>query len=284
MSFSLRICKNPTTDLLRDTFKATPVNPPESSVQPLLVFALKPGGSAQKRGHFQHLLADDAPLQLEVSQNRVSDTALERTQSVDLDFGINIMEALLKGFKIDAAPVNAALKNARQISFSFTNIYRHSIDINQLGKQLIGRHLDIQNPALSIFTDPTDPWQMLLVTDVLVSNEIAINAEKSTDGSLDINLEALQAYITGANLKVKASKKQGDTIVFEGEEQLTFAFSCVRVIVEAGTGRLGLGETINPRSGRGGEYESAREVTAPVEYAELDEDARRPGFFSFEEA
>jgi hypothetical protein len=283
MPFSLRICKNPTTDLLRDTFKATPVNPPESSVQPLLVFALGSDGKAQKRGQFQHLLADDAPLQLEILKNRVSDTALERTQAVDVNFGVNIMEALLKGFKIDAAPVNAALKNAREISFSFTNIYRHAIDINQLGKELIGRHLDIQNPALSIFTDPTNPWQMLLVTDVLVSNELAINAEKSSEGSLELDLTALEAYIAGANLKVKANKKQGSTIVFEGEEQLTFAFSCVRVTVEAGTGRLGLGETINPRSGDRKGFESTREVTVPVEFAELDDDARRPGFFSFED-
>ena len=111
MAFKLRVCKNKTTDLLRNTFHATPVTPPESTIRPLFVLS-RLDGKVSRRGDLKFLFPKKyhKALNLEFSRNRVADTSLQRTQKVDMGMGVQIMGALLQGFKIDTAPVTAALR------------------------------------------------------------------------------------------------------------------------------------------------------------------------------
>lgn len=251
MGFQLRICRNNTTDLLRQTFHATPVTPPESTIQPLFVLS-RLDGKVSRRGDLKFLFPKKyhKSLNLEFSRNRVADTALQRTQKVDMGMGVQIMGALLQGFKIDTAPVTAALSGAREISFSFTNIERVSVDVNELGAVLSGKHLDLENASAKIFLGSDGPSEMLLVTDVLSSNMMAVNTESTSGQDFKINLEALQAAIASANLDVKVKKHQESSIVFQGETPLTFAFSCIRVYVDEQTGALTLGESVEVRRAR----------------------------------
>lgn len=281
MAFRLRICRNQTTDLLRNTFHATPVTPPESTIQPLFVLS-RTDGKISRRGDLKFLFPKKyhKALNLEFSHNRVADTALQRTQKVDIGMGVQIMGALLQGFQIDTAPVTAALRGAKEISFSFTNIERVSVDVNELGAVLSGKHLDLQNASAKIFLGTESPSEMLLVTDVLSSNMMAINTESTNSQDFKINLDALESAIASADLKVKVKKQQNQSIVFQGEAALTFAFSCIRVYVDGQTGALTLGESIEVRAAR---EERGLEMAPPKqEYVQLDDDAMTPGFLSWD--
>jgi len=279
MGFKHRMCKNKTTDLLRDTFHATPVTPPESSIRPLFVLS-RLDGKVGRRGDLKFLFKKKhhKSLNLEFSHNRVADTALQRTQKVNMDLGVHIMGALLQGFKIDAAPVSAALKGCKEISFSFTNIERVSVDINQLGAALADRCCDLTNASAKIFTAASGAAEMLLVTDVLSSNMLAINTESTSGHDFKIKMDALEAAIASADLKVKVEKHQESSIVFQGEEALTFAFSCIRVQVDPQTGALSLGETVEVRAARG----LASPKSPKRNYVLLDDDAMAPGFLSWD--
>ncbi len=283
MGFQLRICRNNTTDLLRQTFHATPVTPPESTIRPLFVLS-RLDGKVSRRGDLKFLFPKKhhKSLNLDFTHDRVADTALQRTQKVDMSLGVQIMGALLQGFKIDTAPVTAALSGAREISFSFTNIERVSVDVNELGAVLSGKHLDLQNASAKIFLDEEGASEMLLVTDVLSSNMMAVNTESTSGHDFKINLEALQASIASANLDVKVQKHQENSIVFKGETPLTFAFSCIRVYVDPQTGQLTLGESVEVRRAR--EAVSGVESTPPPpEFVQLDDDPLTPGFLSLDE-
>lgn len=282
MGIKMRMCKNKTTDLLRDTFHATPVTPPESIIQPLFVLS-RLDGKITRRGELKFLFPkkNHKGLKLKFSHNRVADTALQRTQKVGMDMGVHIMGALLQGFKIDTAPVSAALQGCKEISFSFTNIERVSVDINELGAALSGKFCDLKNASTNVFTVVDGAAEMLLVTDVLSSNMLAINTESTNGHDFKIKLDALQSAIASADLKVKVEKHQENSIVFQGEEALTFAFSCIRVTMDPQTGALSLGEAVEVRAARG---ERGLEKRSPPkkEYVLLDEDAMAPGFLSWD--
>jgi len=280
MAFKLRICKNKTTDLLRNTFHATPVTPPESTIRPLFVLS-RLDGKISRRGELKFLFPkrNHKALDLQFSHNRVADTALQRTQKVDMDMGVKIMGALLQGFHVDAAPVAAALHGARKISFSFTNIERVSVDVNELGAALSGKKLDLKNASAKIFMGTDGPSEMLLVTDVLSSNMMAINTESTSGHDFKIKMEALEASIASAKLDVRVQKHEESSIVFQGVEALTFAVSCIRVRVGPATGMLTLGESVEVRASRKRKLESP--PPAP-KYEQLDEDAMTPGFLSWD--
>lgn len=280
MAFRLRICRNNTTDLLRDTFHATPVTPPESTIRPLFVLS-RLDDKVSRRGDLKFLFPKKyhKSLNLEFNRNWVADTALQRTQKVNMDLGVQIMGALLQGFQIDTAPVTAALHGAREISFSFTNIERVSVDVNELGAVLSGKHLDLENASAKIFLG-TDASEMLLITDVLSSNMMAVNAESTSGQTTKINLDALEAAIASAQLNVRVKKHQESSIIFQGETPLTFAFTCIRVYVDGQTGALTLGESVEVRAAR--EARGPESVPPPQEYVQLDDDAITPGFLSWD--
>lgn len=279
MPFKIRICKNKTTDLLRNTFHATPLTPPESTIRPLFILS-RHNGKIGRLGFLKELFdkTDQTGLNPKPLTGIVADTALERTQKVDFDLGVNIMGALLKGFNLDSSPVKLALNGAREISFSFTNIQRHYIDQLKLGKSLAGKQVDLNNSALKSYIRPKDKAQMLLVTDVLASNSLAVNVESTHSQDFKIQLSPIENFIANAKLGVKASQHQAKSIEFEGPENLTFAFSCVELEIDPVTGILSLGLPVGLESTRGaGEPE-----TVQPNYVDLDDDPATPGFLELD--
>lgn len=280
MGFKLRICKNKTTDLLRKTFHATPLTPPESTIQPLFVLSLH-DGKIGRLGYLKELFnkEDQKGLSPKPKPTTVADTALERTQKVDFDLGVNIMGALLSGFQLDASPVKAALNGAREISFSFTNIHRYSIDLLSLGNALADKSANLKNRALQVFLDKNHSAKMLLVTDVLASNALAVNVESTHSQDFKIQLSPVENFIANAKLGVKAQQHQEKTIEFEGPENLTFAFTCVELHIDPTTGILTPGLVASG-------FESVKSAgvseDARPPYVELDDDPAMPGFLEFD--
>ena len=267
-----RICKNDITDLLRETFNAFPLRVPETRVKPLVVMGQK-GKHMDYRGELQYLLDTDEPVAVEVRESTMADTALQRSQSISIGFGIKILEGFLSGFGMSPSPLTASLQGVDKISFSFTNSKRQFIDPGQLGQALRGRNIDIQHPALGIFRGE-DPFRMLLVSDAIVSNSFTVNLEKVRENEFKASLPALQAYASDADAEIKLTTNGTRSINFKGKEDLTFAFSCLLLEMDPQTGALSIGQTVRSK-GAGG----AEEATP---YATIDEDAFEPGMIEFD--
>ncbi|MFN8302380.1 MAG: hypothetical protein U0U46_07800 [Saprospiraceae bacterium] len=279
MSFKIRICKNKTTDLLRNTFHATPLTPPESTIRPLFILS-RHNGKIGRLGYLKELFDKDkqSGLSPKPATGIVADTALERTQKVDFNLGVNILGALVKGFNLDISPVKAALNGAREISFSFTNIQRLYIDQLKLGNALAGKQVNLSNSALKSYLRPKDKAQMLLVTDVLASNSLAVNVESEHSQDFKIQMSPIESFIADAKLDVKARQHQEKTIQFEGTESLTFAFSCVELEIDPVTGILSLGLPVGLESTRG----SGEQEAMQPGYVDLDDDPAMPGFLELD--
>lgn len=277
MAFRFRICQNDTTSALRDLFNATPLRVPEASVQPLLVVAEK-NGKTDKRGELRHLLSNDAPLSLQIKEAIVSDVSLNKTRSMDWDFGFKILDGFFQGFNLPSAAIGTQLSNAKEISLSFKNVKRRYIDKNELGTALIGRSLNLSHPAAQIFQGE-DAHSMLLVTDVIISNGFAINLVKTRDNQGKIEVPAIEEIINEAKLDVKVKGNSNNSIVFEGADFLTFAFTCVKLDIQPSTGALAVGMTVVTRESKSGKGTEQVKVPQPVE---LDDDFFEPGMLEWD--
>ena len=104
--------------------------------------------------------------------------------------------------------------------------------------------------------------------------------EKSSDGSIDAKVPVLQQIASDASAKVEVKKGGNNSIVFEGEDFLTFAFSCVRLELNPDTGVLGVGLTVITRESKTpGAAPEEVEVPQPVE---LDDDLFEPGLLEWD--
>lgn len=277
MAFKIRICKNDTTTWLRETFQATPLRVPEARVQPLIVVAHQ-DRDTQFRGELNFLLKNPDAFAMDYNIDAVANVALQRTKKVDIEVGLSILDGFLQGLKMSPAAVGVALKGVKEISFSFNNVQRRWLDLGKLGLQLRNNELDLQHPAVKIFTGD-DPPTMLLVSDALVSNSFGINLESGRDDAFEAGIPAIQQYIADAKLNVKVQSTLKKSITFEGENPLTFAFSCVRLEFDPATGDISLMEAVNPKS-KG--LESNKELRAEPVAVALDEDEYEPGLLSWD--
>lgn len=277
MAFRFRICKNDTTTLLREMFKATPLRVPEARVQPLIVVAQK-DNDVQFRGELSFLLDNPEAFVMDFNTDAVADVALDRTKKVDVEVGLSILEGLLKGLNMSPAAVGVALKGVKEISFSFHNVQRRWLDLGKLGTQLKTNRLDLTHPAVKFFTGEDAPT-FLLISDAIVSNSFGINLESGRDDAFEEGVPAIEKFIADANLNVKVQSSHKKSITFQGENPLTFAFSCVRVAFEPETGAISLMEEVNPRT-RG--LESVDELPDVPLVATLDEDKFEPGLLSWD--
>lgn len=278
MSFKVRICKNDTTTLLRKHFNATPMRVPDSSVKPLLIIAEK-AGKTDKRGHLKHLLSGNPDLQTTIYNDAVANVNIQNTRSMDWEIGAKLLDGFLQGFNLPGASVIAALSDASTISLSFQNVRRLWIDKNELGTLLKGKTVDLSHPSVGIFLGE-DAQNMLLVTDVIVSNGIALNVEKSTSGNIEAKVPVLQQIASDASAKVNIKKGSDNSIVFEGEDFLTFAFSCVKLNLDSATGALSVGLTMITRESKIPNAAPEKlEVPQPVE---LDDDLYEPGLLDWD--
>jgi hypothetical protein len=144
--------------------------------------------------------------------------------------------------------------------------------LNHLGATIKSRMLDLEHPSLGIFKGE-DAVDMLLITDVIVSNSFTINQEKGREDAFDAGLPLIQEYISDLGLKVNVKSDTRKTITFEGEESLSFAFSCVRLELDSTTGAISIMESVGKSMGS--------EEAAP-EHAILDENAHRPGMLTWD--
>ncbi len=277
MAFRFRICKNDTTTLLREMFKATPLRVPEARVQPLVVVAHK-DNNIQFRGDLSFLLENPGAFVMDFNTDAVADVALERTKSIDIDVGLSILEGLLEGLKISPAAVGVALKGAKEISFSFNRVQRRWVDLGKLGLQLKTNRLDLTHPAVKIFMGE-EASTFLLISDAIVSNSFGVNLESGREDAFEAGVPAIQQFVADAKLDVRVKSSFKNNITFEGDSPLTFAFSCVRIEFDPTTGAIALMEEVNPKT-RG--LESVEELPAAPVPATLDEDEFEPGLLSWD--
>ncbi len=241
MAFFEFLCpKNNFIEELRKTFQMTPLLIPDNQTQPLKVIAHR-GRQSQILGPLESFFeGTDYVIALKPEMAEVANVSINKTGSFNIDFGFKVLEGLLGGFGVKLDPIKGALSNAKELSLSFDNLTRKSIPIATLGRELKGKKIDKQNPAMHLFLRKEKPFNMYLISSVLQSNKILIHVEKKIDDSLELTAPTI-GDLTDASIKLEEKAAKNNIIVFEGAKPLTFAFSAIELIL-APDGSLRFGE------------------------------------------
>lgn len=256
-------------DELRKTFNMTPLKVPDNQTQPLKIVAHR-GTKSTIWGPIESLFeGSNQSIDLKPEMAEVAGVSIKKTDSFNTKFGFNLLEGMLRGFGVKIEPFEASLSNAEEISLSFENVVRKTFPITTLGRELMNKKINLDNPAMNIFTRQKNQYGMYLISSVLQSNRILIHIDKKKDDSLEVGLPKLAGITEGkVNLEEKSGQKR--IIAFEGKTPLTFAFSAIELMI-AGDGSIKFGETkILKTRGAGGEEK--REI-APQEVSFIEEDA-----------
>ncbi len=231
MSF-LGLCDgDPIVNALRDVFGANIVRVPEERIKPLRVVASSDDKSSF-RGELTPLLKGNVALNIPVTTSQMADISGKRSRKVNIDLGLEILDGFLKGFGITSAEIGIKFQGASEVSFSFKNVVRNYIDIGLLGKALAGQKVEKENPAARIFFDDTD-YSFLVIDSVITSSDFLISVDKSSDSGFKLDIPTIQNIVNKANVGVQVTTTNDYDIVFKGPEHLTFAFSCVKLYLDA---------------------------------------------------
>ena len=216
---------------LRDTFRANIVRVPEERIRPLQIVAYSKGKKTSLRGNLGAMLTPDStfdPQNIAFLSSPMADVAGRSSRSVNLDVGLNILEGFLQGLSIPSAGISAQFKGVTEVSFSFQDVERIYIDINELGQKLDNQFLNRTNPASYIFFNDSD-HACLVIDSVVVSSSFAISIEKTREHDYSLDVPAIQEMVADLNTDIQIKTTAGRDLVFEGEKKLAFAFSCVRM-------------------------------------------------------
>jgi len=223
----LKLCDgDPIVKTLMEVFNASIVRVPETRVQPMSVVAAKDSKSSF-RGRLAPLLLEDDVLEVPEAKSQMTNIKGKRTKSVKTDVGLKILEGFLTGFGLPGATIGAQFAGASEVTFAFNDVVRTFVDTGVLGRQLIGKHVNKENPAAAIFFGE-DSYEFLVLDSVIGSSDFTIAVSKSNDKAFKLDLPAIQNVVKEANVGVSVSTTTNYDLTFKGPEHLTFAFSAVR--------------------------------------------------------
>ena len=255
-------------ETIRKTYNMTPLDIPDSTTQPLQVVAHR-GKESMLMGSLKELMENPNDLNLTPEMADVANVSVENTGSLNMDFGFQLLSGLLKGFGIEIKPFEFALKGAKEISIAFENVQHKSIPILKIGKALKGKTLDIENPAMNIFTRSERKFNMYLISGVLESNSILINVEKTTDDGMKVEAPDLGG-LTDVSIELKETSSKKQRIEFSDKKHLTFAFSAIELFLGP-SGTIKFGETKILKRSLDGTVQA--EDAQPEEQSLIEEDA-----------
>lgn len=224
----LNLCNNDKiVDSLRNVFHANIVAIPESRIQPLVIVAASKDTTSFRGAILPLLTKPTTFTSPQVSQSTMPNISGTKTRAINLDLGLQILGNFLKGFGIPSIDLSPSFEGASKVSFSFNNVVRFFIDINELGEHVVGSVLNKENPSASIFFQQDKPFQFYILDSAITSSDFSVNVEQSKKPGFKINLPTISQIITNANANVSVTSASTESVTFKGDKQLGFAFSCV---------------------------------------------------------
>ncbi len=229
----LSICQgDPLVETLRSLFGANIVRVPEERIEPLTVMA-----SCERkltfRGRLSHLIDGNAPNlnDIPVATSGMANISGKRTHKVTLDIGLQVLEGFLGGFGIPSTAISAKFEGASEVSFSFQDVTRFYVETNLVGQMLNGHSIDRDHVAASIFF-ADDPCDLLVIDSIITSSDFSISVDRSSNDNFRLDVPAIKKVVGELQTGVSVSTTTGYDLIFKGDKQLTFAFSCIRLVLD----------------------------------------------------
>ena len=154
----------------------------------------------------------------------------QRTDALDLSFGLSILANTLAAFGASVPSLEAAYKSAHSVQFAYTGVTSTSISPFDAGNYLAQGTLRSDNPVVKNYFGGEDAKAFLIV-EVLKSNSITVSATDSHGVDVGIKIPELQGVVD-AKIGVKPSNASNSAITFTGPVAVTFGFAVQQIARE----------------------------------------------------
>jgi hypothetical protein len=147
----------------------------------------------------------------------------QRTDGLELSFGLSILASTLAAFGASAPSLNTAFKNAHAVQFTYTNVTSTSVSPFDAGNYLASGTLRTDNPVVRNYFG-NGGARAFLILDVLKADSITVTATDSHGVEVGVELPHIEG-IADAKIGVKPSGSSKSTITFTGPVPVTFGFA-----------------------------------------------------------
>ena len=204
---------------------------PRTGIEPLYVIG-RDGGSTELLGPISTIWTSENPEPRPGPPDRTVAVNGERTDGLDLSFGLSILASTLAAFGVSAPSLNTAFKNAHALRFTYTDVTSTKVLPLQAGNYLSRGALCADNPVVSNYFG-NDRAKTYLILDVLKSDSITVTATDSHETEVGIDLPHIEG-IADAKIGVKPSGTSNSTITFTGPVAVTFGFAVQEIAWQGG--------------------------------------------------
>ena len=194
------------------------------------------GGRVCSPGNIAFFL--DSPFEMpQLHENEpMADVAGTLSSGVTFKAGFGLMEGFLTALgaagMVTKIRVGFEKGDTSQLRYRFANATRDSVDVLQMGMELIGKQMMKDHPLYD------EDNRYFLVTGVARSPSINVAAEDKMGRSIDLDLEALKLAGIGTGISIEKAG-QGETM-FSGKKSLAFGVEVLELSYDCEENRLEL--------------------------------------------
>ena len=221
--------KDPSVTFL-NKFGYNVVKLPRVGIEPLDLIGMDE--TSQWLGPLSAVWNSTVPVPQPSAPRRAAPVNGQKTDQLDLSFGLKILGNALAAFGASVPSLDVAFKRARKVQFSYSNVTSTVVAPLEAGNYLAGGTLNTENPVVKhYFMEPDS--QAFLILDVLKSDSITVIATDEHGTEVGVDVPAIQG-IVGAGVRLTPGGASNSSVTFSGAEPATFGFIVDEIQFEAG--------------------------------------------------
>ncbi len=224
-------CEDPLVVAVRELYDMQPLVVPRGDVQPLCLIA-SDGETSKFLGPIQPLVKGNDPIAVRPSRVGGANALLEQSRAVGFDVGLKLLDGFLAAWGIPSASISANFHGATKVSFRFTDVSRVSVSPTDLSRAIQNRTIDVASPLTSVFFGPK-ALGFFVIDAIVTSRDFTMRLEDTATAGGGVSLPAIQALVGKVTTNVTVEQHDLREVTFKGDNELPFAFSCVRFSVSA---------------------------------------------------
>ena len=226
------LCKDPALTHL-NKFGYNVVRLPRTGIEPLDVLG-RDGKSFEKLGAIAQVWTSTEPAPGVGAPQPAANINGQKSDNLDLTLGLKMLGNVLSamGAAVGLPSLALGYKQARSVTFRYTDVVSVSVAPFALGKFLTSGTLDMNNPFVTHYFG-NEETEEYIIFDVLKSNTLGVTAKNDKGTEVKLDVPAIQ-QIVGANVSVNVGSASETEVVYEGKNALTFGFKVFEVTFENG--------------------------------------------------
>ncbi|MGE0592424.1 MAG: hypothetical protein AB7G23_09485 [Vicinamibacterales bacterium] len=213
------------------SFGYSVVRLPRADIRPLLVLVLE-GNRLSRLGDLATVLQPGGTIALPTVKQDVPAANIAGQKSRDLSFGVglSILGNIIGAMGGSKLGLDVAYKNAKSISFEFSDVLADDVDLISLDQFLTDADV---NPFSTHVSRLLESDAVYVTSGVIKTKKFIIDARTSDGTSVDVQIPEIQNLV-GGNVKVGTSGESASKVVYESAVPLAFGFQAARLYYEEG--------------------------------------------------